>query len=204
MPLGLKIREATDGENGPVNGPVNEPVNGPDLVFPDMEELSADPPPADDDTPPNTAPKSAPKAAPPLTKAQEREVKDEVAATLEMFALAWSIPDPHCGIVLHENSEKIASALTQCLRRNPRLLAYMRSSGWFGDYLKLFMVTLPVGRAIWAHHVAPAPEENTTNGYTGDPTAPHVPFYPPYLPRPQTGNAWAPDTDGSAGEGLVG
>ncbi len=113
----------------------------------------------------------------------EREVRDELHALVSMAALVWSVPDPHCGTVLNEQSKAIAESLVGVLKKNPRLLASLRAAGWFGEYVSLFLAISPVAKAIYAHHLGPKEEETTDDEYGYDTTAPRVSEYPPYLPR---------------------
>lgn len=154
-------------------------------------DTTLDPPPATDDTPPKRGrPKVTPlkPAAPPVTKAQQKEITDELDAFVRLASLAWSVRDPLCGTVLNEQSKQISAALAQVLARNPRLLAMMRGSGWMGDWVALGMAITPVARAVYAHHLAPADEE--IEHTDGNPSAPQPVEYPPYIPRvASVGNA---------------
>lgn len=148
----------------------------------DMAYAPSPPPPPRKNTRPTTGPPT-----PLVTKQMEREVRDELQALVGMAALVWSVPDPHCGTVLSDQSKAIAESLVGVLKKNPRLLASLRAAGWFGDWVALFMALSPVLKAIYAHHLGPKEEEITDDGY--DHTAPKLADFPAYLPRTGTGNA---------------
>jgi hypothetical protein len=186
MPLtDLKINLGTAPETAPeFDRPTEPEFSGftPD-PFPTDYGEAADYPIA---PPPPKRGAPRPAAVPTITKAMEKEVREEIQALLTMASLMWSIPDPECAGVLHEQSRQIAESLTALLRRNPRLLASLRAAGWMGDWVQLAMAVGPVASAIYRHHMVPKPEEETD--YDGDPTAPRVADFPAYIPR-GTGNA---------------
>ena len=173
------------------------PESGPEMDRPTAPEFAgfdADPFPTDygdaADIPVPPPPKRPGVArgasVPTITKAMEKEVREEVQAILTMASLMWSVADPECGGVLHEQSRQIADSLTALLRRNPRLLASLRAAGWMGDWVQLAMAVGPVASAFYRHHMAPKAEK--APDYDGDPTAPTFPDFPGYIPR-GTGNA---------------
>ena len=151
--------------------------------------LAADPVPedygeaADTPTPPPPPRRRSPSAAvPTITKAMEREVREEIEAIVTMAALMWSVPDPVCGPVLSDQSRAIATSLTALLRRNPRLLASLRAAGWMGEWVQLAMAVGPVVNALYHHHIATGEDQEDTDH--GDITAPRLADYPAFIPRP--------------------
>ena len=177
-------------ETGPESAPEFERPTVPEFAGFDADPFPADYGDAADipgPPPPKRPGAPRPAAVPTITKAMEREVREEIQAILTMASLMWSVPDPECGGVLHEQSRQIAESLTALLRRNPRLLASLRAAGWMGDWVGLAMAVGPVASAVYRHHMAPRDEKANT-GYDGDPTAPTEPYFPGYLPR-GAGNA---------------
>ena len=197
MPLtDLKINFGPPGKNA-----VNDDPGGSIGDFLDLD-TTLDPPPAEDKPSSGwgtkkpsrgAAPKPSPlpkPPAPPVSKAQQKEVAEELGALVQMAALFWSVKDPVCSGALSDQSAEIATALTKLLSRNPRLLAMLRGSGWMGEWGALFLAVKPVATAIYRHHLAPPDEEDDTDdGF--DPTAPRLADFPAYIPRAQNlvGNA---------------
>lgn len=187
---GLKIRTESATELGPeLAKEVAEDLDayplGMDPMPSDLGDETASVP-----TPPPPPRRNSRASAPPVplvTKQMEREVRDELQALVSMAALVWSVPDPHCGTVLSDQSKAIAESLVGVLKKNPRLLASLRAAGWFGDWVALFMALSPVLKAIYAHHLGPKEEEIPSDGY--DATAPRLADFPAYLPRTGVGNA---------------
>jgi hypothetical protein len=162
-------------------------------LSPDMDtELLRDPIPADepagmtDPVPPPVRRSKGYTGAPvpAITRTVEKEVREELDAIIKMAALAWSVPDPVCGGALNEQSQAIAAALTNLLKRNPRLLATLRSAGWLGDWVAFGVAAMPVIKAINRHHFMPAQDKDSPD----DPTAPRLAEFPAFLPRSGTGN----------------
>lgn len=188
MPLSsLKIFKDTGEEFLPENVPLIAKE-----IAPEFEGFDFDPSPSDDGpgihepiaAPPRRGRPPIPPLVPPVTKQQEREVRDELDAIVKLAALAWSVPDPECGGVLNEQSAAISASLVNLLKRNPRLLASLRGAGWLGDWVALVMALTPVCRAIYSHHLAPKEFEQSEDYPDGfDPTAPRT-NYAAYLRRP--------------------
>lgn len=192
MPLNLKIFKDSGEEFLPENAPLIATE-----IAPEYTGFDTDPEPSDDGPgihepvapPPRRGRAPVTPLYPPVTKQQEREVRDELAALMKIAALMWSVPDPECGGVFNEQSAAIAASLTNLLKRNPRLLASLQGAGWLGDWVGLAMAITPVVRAIYAHHIAPKETEQSEeypDGY--DPTAPRT-NYASYLPRNGVGNS---------------
>lgn len=188
MPFaGLKIRTEEQPETQPESMPEFMAESMPDWYDPAPSE---DPPTIHDPVPPPPRKGAARPSVPTVTRTMEKEVRDELEAICQMAALIWSVPDPHCGPVLSEQSKAIAATATTLLKRNPRLLSYLRSAGWFGDWVPFLMAVGPVAKAFYGHHMAPAPEQDDDDGT--DPTSPFLAEYPPFLPRSGVGNPTVP------------
>lgn len=91
-----------------------------------------------------------------------KEVAEEIEATLELLAAAWSITDEECADVLSETSKKIAERAAEILAKNPRLLARFRQGSFLMDWAKFGISLKPLCKAVYQHHVKRIPAGGET------------------------------------------
>lgn len=96
----------------------------------------------------------------------EKQVAEELTMYAELVAAVWAVRDPVCGGAAVEQAPQIAAAIARILRRYPQLMARMHASGQVGDWIALGMACAPVGKAVWAHHIADHGEEDTDSDDT--------------------------------------
>lgn len=117
----------------------------------DADGIAADPQPARRS---QKRRKTARAAAAKATKAERDQVRDALTMLYTVPAWGLRMRDAHCGGVLMDEREKIIDAMTPIVCRNPAMLAFFTAAGapWM-EYLALMQALLPVGQAVWGHHV---------------------------------------------------
>lgn len=88
------------------------------------------------------------------SKAEQDQVRDALTMLYTLPAWGLQLRDAHCGGALMDQRDAIIDALTPIVCRNPAMLAFFTAANapWM-DYLALFQALLPVGQAVWGHHV---------------------------------------------------
>ncbi len=92
------------------------------------------------------------KRASPRSSAVQGATKD-VQTAVEMIAFMWGMSGDPCAQVLDENAKHITEAVMKILSRNPELLERLQDSGILWDCLGLGAALMPVGKAVYKHHV---------------------------------------------------
>lgn len=153
------LARLTGTEIPPQNPPLNGVENGDEnpLHVPDeWLDLTPDPPPA-------AHAASTSLLGTPATGRVTPALRNKIAAEIEMYADFMALPlvmrDPVCGQALADQAKPIAKAIAKILSRYPDLAHKFVASGAIGDWLALGMAVMPVGKAIYAHHIAPQPQE---------------------------------------------
>lgn len=82
-----------------------------------------------------------------------REASADVQTAVEMIAFMWGMSGDPCAQVLDENSKNISAAVMKILSRNPALLERLQDSGILWDCVGLGAALMPVGKAVYKHHV---------------------------------------------------
>jgi len=102
-------------------------------------------------------------------------VRKDVEAKIRFVAVPagrmWASSDPVCGGTFCQQEPEISSALAEIVCDSPDLLAWF--TGPQGKYMKffnLFMACVPVGMAVYGHHLAHRPDEQA------DPNLPPVDY----------------------------
>lgn len=90
--------------------------------------------------------------------AQVKLLREELEAYAKLAALTWSVTDEHCAGVLNETSGQIAESLSSLLGRSDWLMERFQTTTMLADVVKLGHALLPLGRAVFAHHLTARPE----------------------------------------------
>jgi hypothetical protein len=156
--------------------------DGPDAPTPDTSgddapELPADPPPSRRSRKGRRTAARATNVRTTATKADRDQVRDALTMLYTLPAWGLTMKDPHCGGVLMQQRDDIIKSLVPIVCRNPGMLAFFTAANapWM-DYLALMQALLPVGQAVWGHHVTrtvgpAAPDEQAAGGGLVDLTA---------------------------------
>jgi hypothetical protein len=120
---------------------------------------------------------------PPSSSKLAKEVSEDLTTLFQMTAAAWSLTDQCCAPTLDQQAPDIAKAITNILARNPRLLAKFAQADTAVIVVQaaaLGRALLPVGRAVYANHVA------KSDGEASDGAGPSLDQFPPYDGRPRS------------------
>lgn len=126
----------------------------PELPAEDGPELPADPPPSRRTRKGRRTAARTLGARASATKAEKDQVRDALTMLYTLPAWGLTMKDPHCGGALMAQRDDIIKSLVPIVCRNPGMLAFFTAANapWM-DYLALMQALLPVGQAVWAHHV---------------------------------------------------
>lgn len=104
----------------------------------------------------NPAPRKQARAGGKFTSRDQiqKGIADEIEMYSRMLALTWSMTDPECATVLSDSSAKIATELAALCARSEWIVEHFQTTSLFGDIAKLLHALLPLGRAVFAHHIA--------------------------------------------------
>lgn len=133
-----------------------------------------DPPPVKSKRP-ATRRATSPTTTPTVTK-MAKDVAADLTTLIEMTAAAWSMADECCAPVLEAQAKPIADAITNILKRNPRLLAKFAQADtaiFVMQAAALGKALAPVGKAIYRNHMT---EQEGADGAHG----PSLDSYPAY------------------------
>lgn len=133
--------------------PGPDPQPGADAPHTETDELPADPAPSRRSRKGRrTAARSATRVK--ATRGEENQVRDALTMLYTLPAWGLQMRDPHCGGALMAQRDDIIKALTPIVCRNPAMLAWFTAANapWM-DVLALLQALLPVGQAVWGHHV---------------------------------------------------
>jgi hypothetical protein len=86
------------------------------------------------------------------SKAQVKDLADELDSYAKMLALTWSLSDEHCAGVLNETSAAICADIAALAGRSEWVMEKFRTTSLLGDCFKLLHHLWPLLRAINAHH----------------------------------------------------
>jgi len=111
----------------------------------------------------------------------QRQMSDELNAYAKMVALTWSMTDPECAGVLNEQSTAIAESLASLCARSDWLVERFQTTTMLADVIKLLHAALPLGRAVYVHHVAGRGQGDDEQG-AHDAVSVADPSYAPYEP----------------------
>lgn len=159
-------------ENGDENGPVI-PDQIPDAWLAEGQQLAPDPVPGT--AKPARVKLRQATTSGNVTPALRRRISAEIEAYIQFAAIPLVMRDEVCGGALHEQARPMAEAITAILARYPDLAHKFLQTGMLGDWLKLGVVTMPVVKTMWEHHVSARPEPD--EGVPGE-----QPVYPPFRP----------------------
>lgn len=111
----------------------------------------------------------------------QKSMAEEIEAMARFVALTWSVSDEHCAAVLNETSASISRDLAALLARSDYLVEKWQATTLFADVVRLGGSSLPLLRAVWAHHFAGRRQEQEGEDY--EPVAVGQPErYAPYQP----------------------
>ena len=86
--------------------------------------------------------------------AVQQDIAAKVGIMLAIPGKVWEVRDPLCGGTFMRQQPEISAALTDIIMDSPDLVEWFTGTG--GSFMKFFRLAaacMPVGTAVWAHHV---------------------------------------------------
>jgi hypothetical protein len=87
-----------------------------------------------------------------------RQVAQDIEGKLALMMMApfslWAVADPVCGVAAADNLDNLIAKALPIVLRSPAAVRLLTEGTTYLQWLDLIMAAMPVGTAIWAHHVA--------------------------------------------------
>lgn len=95
-------------------------------------------------------------AAPPpkLTRQVQQDIEGKIALLIMAPVGLWAVADPVCGNAAADNMDNVISKAMPIILRSPTAIRLLTEGTTYFQWLDLIMAAMPIGSAVWAHHVA--------------------------------------------------